>query len=117
MGKRTQTILATVAVVLAVGVIISTQWVDLAAVPIWYWLLMAGSATALIASVIMREWKSVPSRKEIIFNMLIATFILVIAGRVAPGNGTRIYGPFVAYIFLAVALFRFMRLIMLSAKR
>ncbi len=66
---------------------------------------------------VARELKSVPSRSEVVVNLLIAALLVFITSQTDTKSVTRTLGVTAAFMFLIMGGIRFVRLIMLSVKR
>jgi hypothetical protein len=120
VGKVTQTIITGLAVVLGIALLASTFLIDrdnAGSAPAWFWLLLAASTSVIVAATVTRELKVVPSRSDVVVNLLLAALFLFIASQANSESVTRIVGTTVTFMFLIIGGLRFVRLLMLSVKR
>ena len=120
MGKRTQTILTILSIMLGFAMLVSIIAVDVnnaAAVPFWFWILLGLFASTALAAAIVKEMGSTPSRNEII-TVVVGAALFLVAWAITPnGSVLKILYTVVTFNFLILGGFRFTRLIMLSARR
>ncbi|MEO5951219.1 MAG: hypothetical protein ABIQ44_02005, partial [Chloroflexia bacterium] len=112
MGKRSQTILTVLVVVLGVAMLASTFAVDLsnaAAVPVWFWVLLGLFAPAATVAAIVKEVESKPTRNETITVVVGATLFLLAMALTPNRSVLKILYTVMTFELLIMGGFRFAR--------